>query len=408
MSTRRESLPKYRKHKASGQAVVELNGRVHYLGPHGTRASKLEFDRLIGEWLAAGRCLPSANSAGDLTIVELVSRYWKFAQAYYVKDGRPTGAIFGIRVALRLLKEHYGRTRASECGPLALKSLQRRMVESGQSRRYVNDNIDRLRRLFRWAVHEELVSAVIYQALMAVPGLRKGRTDARESPPVRPVSGSVVDATVPHLPKVVAAMVRFQQLTGCRPGEVCTLKPADIDQSSDVWIYRPASHKTEHHDCDRTIYIGPLAQQTILPYLSRDPDEFCFAPAESEQIRNAERRSLRKSPLTPSQRRRRPKSRPRRRPGDRYTPNSYRRAIHRACGLAFPMPADLAAEQCKMWRKAHQWHPNRLRHAAATEIRKQFGLEAAQVCLGHSQADVSQIYAERDQSLGLQVMRQIG
>ena len=48
------ALPKYRKHRGSGQAVVTLNGREFYLGPHGTKASKIEYDRLIGEWLANG------------------------------------------------------------------------------------------------------------------------------------------------------------------------------------------------------------------------------------------------------------------------------------------------------------------------------------------------------------------
>lgn len=50
-----KSLPKYRKHKASGQAVVNLSGVDRYLGPHGTKANKLEYDRLVAEWLARGR-----------------------------------------------------------------------------------------------------------------------------------------------------------------------------------------------------------------------------------------------------------------------------------------------------------------------------------------------------------------
>jgi hypothetical protein len=49
-----------------------------------------------------------------------------------------------------------------------------------------------------------------------------------------------------------------------------------------------------------------------------------------------------------------------------------------------------------------------LRHAAATEIRQRYGLEAAQVLLGHSRADITQVYAERDQSLGHRVARAIG
>ena len=33
-----KSVPKYRKHRASGQAIVSLNGVEHYLGPYGTKA----------------------------------------------------------------------------------------------------------------------------------------------------------------------------------------------------------------------------------------------------------------------------------------------------------------------------------------------------------------------------------
>ena len=60
------------------------------------------------------------------------------------------------------------------------------------------------------------------------------------------------------------------------------------------------------------------------------------------------------------------------------------------------------------WRKSHRCHPNRLRHSAATRIRKAFVLEAAQVVAGHARADVTQVYAERDLSRAIEVMRQLG
>jgi site-specific recombinase XerC len=41
-------------------------------------------------------------------------------------------------------------------------------------------------------------------------------------------------------------------------------------------------------------------------------------------------------------------------------------------------------------------------------VRKKFGLEAAQVVLGHAQADVTQIYAEADWKLAEKVVRRIG
>ena len=78
--------------------------------------------------------------------------------------------------------------------------------------------------------------------------------------------------------------------------------------------------------------------------------------------------------------------------GSCYTTDSYRRAIHRACDKA----------------GLERWSPNRLRHTAATEVRAKFGLEAAQIVLGHLAADVAQIYAERDLAKGAEVARQIG
>ena len=75
------------------------------------------------------------------------------------------------------------------------------------------------------------------------------------------------------------------------------------------------------------------------------------------------------------------------------------------------LPDDEREKLCaeaSAWRKDHCWNPHQLRHTAATEIRRAFGLEAAQVVLGHSGADVTQIYAERDMNLARQVAMKRG
>ena len=41
-----------------------------------------------------------------------------------------------------------------------------------------------------------------------------------------------------------------------------------------------------------------------------------------------------------------------------------------------------------------------------TEVRRKFGLEAAQTVLGHARADVTQVYAERDHALAASVMKE--
>jgi site-specific recombinase XerC len=77
---------------------------------------------------------------------------------------------------------------------------------------------------------------------------------------------------------------------------------------------------------------------------------------------------------------------------------------------AFPVPVDLSddATAVKKWRADHHWFPNQLRHTAGTEIRKRYGLEAAQTVLGHSKADVTQVYAERDYALAARVAKEVG
>ncbi len=234
-----------------------------------------------------------------------------------------------------------------------------------------------------------------------------GRSSARESKPVLPVADAVVDDTLPHLPVVVADMVRFQRLTGCRPGEVCGLRPCDLDRSGEIWQYRPASHKTEHHGRARIIYIGPQAQQVLLPYLLRDAQVNCFSPAESEQKRREVQRARRKTRVQPSQwSRRRP--RPKRAPGTAYTKDSYNWAIQRGIAKANRKRTKESAGSGVDPVLVPHWHANQLRHSKATEVRHQFGLEAAQVILGHAKADVTQVYAERDARLAVEVARKIG
>ena len=227
-------VPSYRRHKPTGQAVVTINGRDLYLGKWNSAASRAEYDRLIAEFLANGRQL---GSDADRTLVEVLNAYRKFAENYYRKNGLVTSEYAGIKEALKLVRELYGRKTANEFGPLALKAVRQRMIEKGWSRGTINQSIGRIRRCFRWAVENELVRPDMYHGLMAVSGLRKGRSEAREPDPVQPVDDATVQATLPHLTPTVADMIRFQRITGCRPQDVCNLRPCDIDMSADVWLY---------------------------------------------------------------------------------------------------------------------------------------------------------------------------
>jgi integrase len=235
---------------------------------------------------------------------------------------------------------------------------------------------------------------------------------------VRPVEDGRVEAIRPHAGRRVWAMVQLQRLTGMRSGEACIMRTGDIDRSGPVWAYTPGTHKTEHHGRGRTIYFGPRAQEVLRPWLRADADTYLFQPREEEEERQAARRAARRTPMTPSQRARTRKARPRKAPGDRYDARSYSHAVARACDRAFPHPTlsgvrakdltDGQRDELKAWRKAHRWHPHQLRHAAATHLRKEFGLDVARVILGHSSPAVTEVYAEVDRAKAVEVMARVG
>ena len=398
-------VPAYRKHKASGQAICTIEGQDFYLGLHGSKASKVNFDQLINQWLANGRRLPE-STADQITITRLCVQYIKHCQKYYRKHGKPTDEVATVKRVFKVVRELYGTESAEDFSPLKLKAVRQSMVNLKWCRKQINKHIGRVKRMFRWGVNEELIPGSVYQNIQAVDGLKLGRSEAVESAPVLPVPLEVVEETLAELGKIVADMVRVQLLTGARPGEICNLRACDVDTANDVWIYRPWTHKTEHHGRERVIYIGPEAQSVLKPYLNRAKSKFCFSPAEAEEQFRRAKRLARKTPL--KYEKRKTKSTPARRPRDQYSTGSYRKAIHRACDRLHKPTEKLTGEKLKTWQSRHRWSPNRLRHNSATEIRRQFGLEGAQVILGHAKADVTQVYAELHHDRGIQIAREVG
>ncbi|MCR9115795.1 MAG: site-specific integrase [bacterium] len=382
-------IPSYRQHKPSGQAVVTLNGKDHYLGPWDSKTSRIEYDRLIAEWLANGRRLPQ-DSKEEISIVELIVDYLIFAKEYYSAEPGSTSEYSCLKEALRPVRKLYGETMADDFGPLALKAVRQTMIDDGWCRTHINRQINRVRRVFRWGIENELVSPNVIQGLTAVAALKKGRTEARESDPVRPVCDEDVDAVLPHVAPQIAAMIQLQLLTAMRPGEVVKMRPSDIRREGDVWIYQPAHHKTAYRGKLREIYIGPKAQRILDPWLVRDPETFCFSPIEAENLRNAKRRTARNTAISKGSNGRKQKTNSRLK--NRYDVNSYRRAIQ------------YAIEKHSLTK----WHPNQLRHSRGTKIREQFGLDVAQVILGHATADVTQVYAEANRKKATEIVKIVG
>lgn len=213
--------PAYRLHKARNLAVVTLGGKDHYLGPYGTPDSYERYARLLADWNAHGRrSLAPSPDAPELSVSQLILRYWDFAQGYYVKHGRPTGECDNLRLALRPLRSLYGGTPAAAFGPKALLLVRQAMVDTGLARTVVNARVGCVKRLFRWACKHELVPAGVYHGLLAVEGLQRGRSAAREAAPVTTVPNEYVLAALRFLSGPVLAMVRVQELAGMRPQDV--------------------------------------------------------------------------------------------------------------------------------------------------------------------------------------------
>jgi integrase len=388
-------IPSLRRHKPSSQAVVTLSGKDYYLGvwpAHARRpaaAVRQAYEALIAEWLAGGRVV----GCEPFTVRALILRFLEHAQVHYRRaDGSVTHEVNHFKQAFRDLRRLFGHLPASDFSPLKLKALRDEWIKAGYARTYVNQRVGRVKRLFKFGVAEEVVPAPVFHALQTVGGLQRGRTPARETDAIKPVGAQVVDETIPRLGRRVAAMVRLQVLTGMRSGEVVRMRACDIDRSGDVWLYRPPGHKMSHRGRERVIPLGPQAQSVLKPYLSgRTPDAYLFDPREARAEQDAARRAKRPT-QTAGGRKPRQVACPKVQPRAHYTPDSYGRAIARACKVA----------------GVPHWHPHQLRHLFGTSVRQEFGLEPAQVLLGHSNARVTEVYAERDLKRASDIAARIG
>jgi integrase len=379
---------------------ITLPGGVRksvYLGVYDSPESKAEYARRI-QLLSTttgttDETKLAAPSAADITVAELLVAFLNHAEQHYRHpNGTPTSSVWAFKLAAKPLRELFAYLPAREFGPNALKTLRSRMVELEWSRRTVNAAVTSVRSIFRWGVSEELVPVEVLARLESVAGLQRGRTTAYDPDPITPVSDADVNAVLGLVPHGVRGLILFQRHTGARPGEAVSLTRSQIDMTGAVWTYKPTAHKTAWRGKRRTIPLGPRCRVLLNEYLTENPNAPVFPTAD----------------------------------GTAYTVSGYRQAVERACDRAFPVPEPLGQrddetvaewnvrltpdehKKVRKWQQEHRWHPNQLRHTFATEARRLFGLEGAQVVLGHTKADITQVYAERDSALAVKVVSEIG
>ncbi len=273
-------LPRYCLHKATGQAYVRLDGRMHYLGVFDSSDSKSRYRDLTDAW----RLRQDSAHPVELTVAELVLLYVEHAKLYYRKSGKATSEVGCIEAACRYLMPHR-RRRAPDFGPLLMEAARADMIRDGLARTTINSQCGRIRRMFRWAVSKELLRPQVLTALEVVAPLKEGRCEARETPAVQAVADEDVDAVLPALSEQLHAVVNLLRLTGARTGEILSMRTGEIGRSVQPWEYRPSSHKTQHKGKQRVILLGPQSQQIILPLLHADARAFVFRPRENASER---------------------------------------------------------------------------------------------------------------------------
>lgn len=368
-------IPKLCRHKSKNLAFVIDGKKRIYLGKWGDPVTEANYRAYINEITRpGGRVIrEDPNTVSDLALA-----FMKARQRYYVKNGRQTGQLARFKAALEYPLKLYPTTPLEEFGPRKLLAVRNAMEESGRfARSYINTLVNCIRGVFRWGVENEIVAPETLTALTSVSPLKRRRSIARETEPVAPVDPDVFEKTIALLPPTLADMARVQRHTGMRPGEVCAMRSGDLALNErNLLVYTLRTDKTDYRrdaSQKRKIYIGPKVEAILAPYLlhADDPDAYVFTPENAIAERNRAR--ITKNP----RRKRKPKKR---RLTPCYNTASYAKAISRAAQAA----------------GVTHWTPNQLRHLFASEIRQKYGLEAAQIMLGHAKADVTQIYAERD------------
>ena len=357
--------------------------RREYFGKHGTPEAETRYRQWVARYLTG---TPTKPRKTQPMLAELAILYLEHAADYYRKNGQPTKEAGLVRDALKHLLTLHATTPVDEFAPPHLIQVQQSMIAGGYSRKTINNHISRCKRFVRWCCAMGHAPAGLYHQLTTVDGLRKGRAAVKENPPVQPVPWSDVTATLPYVAPVIRAMVRTQFYCGMRPQDVTAMRDADIDTSGRIWLYTPTSHKTEHLGGSLVKAIPQVAQTVLQPYM--DTDGYLFRPADSHRWHAEQRRAnrVRTTPLYPSEARRR-KNKPSKRLRERFSVDSYRRAIKHGLNRALDEGTEIP-----------HWHPNQLRHAVATEISKHLSQQAAQRWLGHARLDTTSIYAEKQLS----------
>ena len=380
----KEQVPTMRHDKERDRAYVRIDGVRHRLGKWGSDKAQVSYDALIASWLASGRVntdgataakpaeakpAPPPYSSGVLTVADLLA-LWMEDIATNGK-GIESSSYGSARAAGRAMSA-YLTLPVDDFGPKVFKQIMRDYaktpvvtrkllkdgtvinVERPRTRKYVNSVMVRIRKMFQWAVTEEMIDAAKAWRLQSVTLLEYGDPHAKESEDRQPAKQEVVQATLGALTRECAALIEVLSLTGCRPSEVCRMTMDQIyDRDKKVWRYVPRRHKNSWRGKIRHVAIGPRCQKII----EKQVEEFGLA--DTDAIFSPRRSVPRKKKLG---------SNPDPRAKEFYGSNIVRKAVARACEVA----------------GVEHWFPYQMRYAVGAKARQQGGIATTSATLGNS------------------------
>ena len=346
MARKPRRQPSYREHKATGQACVDLpigNGKrkVVYLGKYNSAESLDQYERVIGDWFAKR---PIETNQAVLTIRDVAERYRSHQEPLLNQD-----KFYNVCNALKLLTELFADRPAEEFNVRQFERYRSELISRKYSREYGNRLLRIVKECCEWAMNRDYLTSDQERKIQTVQRLTGAEAPTKI---VEPADDDDVNATMVLLSADFQDMIRFQRATGCRPGEARLMKVGDVDREN--WLFKPAKHKTSHKGKSRAIPIPSIVQPMLLKRLLRPDDAYVFGADDGERA---------------------------------YHKRALARAIDRAI-----VRINRERSEANLPPIDH-WHPYQLRHARATEVREQYGVEVAQVILGHSRIDMTQHYA---------------
>lgn len=333
-------------HKKSGQARVRHRGKDYYLGPWGSEKARKAYADLISRLAGQPDALPEKPASG-LLVSEAI-------ELWEAGDGPRLAwkERWHFRRALELVAKAAGRVKLAEFGVSHLRQARDLMIGLGWCAKVVNRHVTRVRTAWRWLEEQGHAPRGSWEHLRCLRGLGKQDHNVRHRPPRRAATWAELVALCRAAPVTIRAMLLLGWFTGARPGEICQMRPCDLDRADPgCWLYRPRTHKNAWRGHDRVILLDHVCQKIVAPFLHwrrRTPKEHLFIP--SQRCRQRKRRY--------------------------YAGSAYVQAVARAAARA-------GVRVC-----AYQ-----LRHSAKQRFTRLYGLDVARALLGQTSIETTNDYA---------------